>query len=144
MGKETMKKVCILCGAPLQGGRKYCPSCGKKMRIQTMKAAHERRKAGMQKSMNLPSVRKKCMMCGKDFDAWSNRVQFCDDCRKERERLTRLKRNEMLKFHGRGKKTTPKDTLEDAMRRLKDLNEKRQEQGLSFLSYGKAVQQGLI
>ena len=83
-------------------------------------------------------------MCGKDFDAWSNRVQFCDGCRKERERLTRLKRNEMLKFHGRGKKTTPKDTLEDAMRRLKDLNEKRQEQGLSFLSYGKAVQQGLI
>ena len=44
----------------------------------------------------------------------------------------------------KGKKAGPKDTLEMAMKRLAKVNEERKKSGLSVLTYGKAVQQGLI
>ena len=84
MGKETMKKVCILCGAPLRGGRKYCPACGKKKLEESRRASYERRTADRQKKLALSSVRKNCRMCGKEFTARSKRVQYCEECRKER------------------------------------------------------------
>lgn len=148
MGKETMKKVCILCGAPLRGGRKYCPACGKKKLEESRRASYERRKAGNQKKLNLVSVRKNCRMCGKEFTARSKRVQYCEECRKERAALASRKASAKTRANAqtgpKGKKAGPKDTLEMAMKRLAKVNEERKKSGLSVLTYGKAVQQGLI
>lgn len=95
---KKVNKKCVGCGDVYQMGekQKYCPECFKRREHERV-MANAKAKRDKKAEIALKKVRI-CKLCGAEYKSASDRVAYCDDCRKipmtTRRRMMDLKKKE--------------------------------------------------
>lgn len=124
-------KVCVKCGVALTGAKiKYCSDCSYEAKKENAAKYSAQKKAERRKLRN-----KNCLICGEKLEA--KQTKYCTKCK---EIGNKIKAKNLLDAKKQEKIKKIKNSIDVAIKELKEFNSKRKEQGLEPMSYGKWVE----